>query len=136
MSIEVVLRETEDDFEVFSVAGNFGSGGSLELMHNLEAVLNRQHRRDARASYQGELLRNLEVGLINGRSNNQTLLNLSVYLLDNYPGTHWAIKVERWDGYVYWLRFDGPELAAEKTSRPVVSEPVVRISRYRRKPVL
>lgn len=110
MPIEVVLRESEDDFEVFSVAGNLEPGG--ELMHDLDALLD------------------------DGGSNQQIMLNLATHLLDHYPGSHWSIKVERWDGYNYWLRFDAPELAAEETSRPVVSEPVVRVSRYRRDPVL
>lgn len=110
MPIEVVMRESQDDFEVFSVAGYLAPGSGL--MRDLDDVLD------------------------NGGSNQQILLNLATHLLDHYPGSHWSIKVERWDGYVYWLRFDGPELAAGETSRPVVSEPVVRISRYRRDPVL
>lgn len=113
MPIEVVMRESEDDFEVFSAGGNLGSGGSSELMSDINRVLD------------------------NGGSNQQILLGIASHLLYVYPDDSWAVKVERWDGYHYWLRFDRPELAAEKTSRPASPEPEPqRVSRYQRDPVI
>lgn len=112
MPIEVVLRVTEDDTEVFSVMCNLGVGASSDLMRNLNELLD------------------------SGGSNRMILMNIAGYLYDVYPGSHWTIKLERWDGYVSWLRFDGPELAAKETSRPVIPEPSERVSRYNRKPVI
>lgn len=114
MPINVVLRESEDDFVVFSVGDGFylPPGGSIELTRNLDTVLNE------------------------GGSNRQILLNIAAHLIDRYYGFHWTIKVERYDGYVYWLRYDGPELATEETSRPVMPELVKRVSRYNRDPVI
>jgi hypothetical protein len=113
MPIEVVMRESEDDFEVFSAGGNLVPGGSGDLMRDLDALLD------------------------DGGSNQQILLGLAGHLLYNYPGSHWSIKVERWDGYVYWLRYDAPELVEGETSRPASPEPEPqRVSRYQREPVI
>jgi hypothetical protein len=111
MPIEVVMRESEDDFEVFSVVGNLEPGGGPRLMHDLDALLD------------------------DGGSNQQILLSIAAHLLYTYPGIYWSIKVERWDGYAYWLRFDEDEEG--ETSRPAspVPEPL-RVSRYQRDPVI
>jgi hypothetical protein len=106
MPIEVVFRESEDDFEVFSAGGTLGPDGPSELFQDLNEILDQ------------------------GGSNRQILMNIAGRLIDVYPGVEWTIKVERYDGYTYWLRFDigvGNSLA---------SNPIKRISRYERDPVI
>lgn len=112
MPIEVVLHESEDNTEVFSAGGNLGPGGSSELMHDLDEVLN------------------------SGGSSRQILLNIAAHLIDNYPGSQWSIKVERWDGEICWLSFEGLAMDPRGASRQTLPEPVTRVSRYAREPVI
>lgn len=109
MNIEVALRETiEEGLEIFSVEGSGLAGGSLALLHDLEAILD------------------------SSASNQQLLLKVVSHLLDWYSSKPWVIRVKRWDGHTYSFRFD--PTTSEST---VVPEPVVpRRSRYSREPVI
>lgn len=111
MPIEVVLREAGDCFKILSVEGLLGPEGYAPLIHKLNVILG------------------------NGGTHHYVLLmKVAAHLIFYYPGRHWSIKVNRIDGYVYWLRFDAPELAVQP---PTVSEELVpRVSRYSRKPVI
>lgn len=114
MPIQVVLHESEDDTEVFSAGGNLGPGGSGELMHDLNGML----------------------GSGGGGSSRQILLNVAAHLIDNYPGSQWSIKVERWDGEICWLSFEGLAMVPRGAIRQTLPEPITRVSRYEREPVI
>lgn len=113
MPIEVVIRESEDNFEILSVVANLGRGTSEIELHDLGEILDR------------------------GGAPRQRLLEVASHIFYYYPISSWSIKVERYDGYVYWLRYDAPKLVERGVSSPASPEPdPSRVSRYRREPVI
>jgi len=112
MSINVVMRESEDDFEVFSVASTHDLDDLNGFAHDLNEVLNE------------------------GGSNRQILLNVAAHMFNNYQGSSWAIKVEQWNGGVYWFSFEGVALSESSRPSSPIPESIKRVSRYERDPVI
>lgn len=76
----------------------------------------------------------LDAVIDGGGSESLIIMNVVRHLYDSYTSASWVIYLHWLDGHTARMEYTSPEMA-EESSRPS-SEPINRISRYERKPVI